>query len=288
MTDTNRLAEDHTPLAYFRTLVADDHHFLLIEAAASVAQDDDPTLDVLAVVAEIDELGLRLARRLAPDAAAQQRLRLLNHYFFRELGFAGNLNDYYSPRNSHLHHVLHTRRGIPITLALIYLEMARVIGLKVQGISFPGHFLIKCSLPQGEVVIDPLTGRSLSRDELDERLLPYRQARGLVGDYEVPLGLFLQAATPRDTLARLLRNLKEIHRTAEDWPRLKQVLDRLVVVLPVEWAERRDRALVCAEMEQWAPAIDDLQAYLQECPDAEDAVALQDRLQELRRLARLH
>ncbi len=288
MTSISRLSEGHTPLAYFRSLVADDDHFLLTEAAVAVAQDENPEVDVLAVVAEIDDLGGRLARRLAADAGAQQRLRLLNHYFFRELGFAGNLNDYYSPRNSHLHDVLRTRRGIPITLALIYLEMARMIGLKVQGISFPGHYLIKCSLPQGEVVIDPLTGRSLSRDELDERLLPYRQARGLVGDYEVPLGLFLQAATPRETLARLLRNLKEIYRTTEDWDRMKQVLDRLVLLLPGDWSERRDRALVCAELEQWAPAIEDLQAYLQECPGAEDAPALQERLAELRRLARLH
>lgn len=279
---------DHPALDYFRTLVSDDDHFLLTEAAAAVAQDDEPGLDVLAVVAEIDELGLRLSRRLAPDAAAQQRLRLLNHYFFRELGFAGNLNDYYSPRNSHLHHVLHTRRGIPITLALIYLELARAIGLKAHGVSFPGHFLVKCSLPQGEVVIDPLTGLSLSREELDERLLPYRQQRGLVGEFEVPLGLFLQAASPRDTLARLLRNLKEIHRAAEDWPRMRQILDRLVLVVPGDWAERRDRGLVCAELEQWTSATEDLQLYLQHCPEADDAQALQERLVEIRRLSSLH
>jgi len=162
------------------------------------------------------------------------------------------------------------------------------VGLKVQGISFPGHFLIKCSLPQGEVIIDPMSGRSLSRDELDERLLPYRQQRGLVGDYEVPLGLFLQAASPREILARLLRNLKEIHRASEDWARMQQVMDRLVLVLPEDWLERRDRALVYAELEQWALAAEELQCYLQECPQAEDAPALRERLQELQRMARLH
>lgn len=282
-----RSAESLT-LDYFHTLVADDAHFILLEAAAAVAQDDEPQVDAMSVVAQIDELGQRLSRRLAPDAAAQQRLRLLNHYFFKELGFSGNLNDYYAPRNSHLHHVLESRRGIPITLALVYMEVARCIGLKAHGISFPGHFLVKCSLPQGEVIIDPMSGRSLSRDELDERLQPYRQQRGLVGDYEVPLGLFLQAAEPRDILARLLRNLKEIHRAGEDWHRMKQVLDRLVMVLPEDWLERRDRALVCAELEQWTTAAEDLQAYLQHCPGAEDAQALQERLQELQRMARLH
>ncbi len=282
-----RPAESLT-LDYFRTLVADDAHFILLEAAAAVAQDEDPQVDAMSVVSQIDEWGQRLFRRLAADAAAQQRLRLLNHYFFKELGFAGNLNDYYASCNSHLHHVLESRRGIPITLALVYMEIARCIGLKVQGISFPGHFLVKCSLPQGEVVIDPINGRSLSRDELDERLQPYRQQRGLVGDYEVPLGLFLQAAEPRDILARLLRNLKEIHRAGEDWHRMKQVLDRLVMVLPEDWHERRDRALVCAELEQWATAAEDLQTYLEQCPGAEDAPALRERLQELQRMARLH
>lgn len=275
-------------LEYFRTLVADDAHFMLLEAAAAVAQDEDPTVDAMAVVAQVDELAARLARRLAPDAAPQQRLRLLNHYFFKELGFGGNVNDFYAPGNSHLHQVLQTRRGIPITLAVVYLEMAHSVGLKAQGVSFPGHFLVKCSLPQGEVIIDPITGRSLSRDELDERLLPYRQQRGLVGDYEVPLGLFLQAATPREILARLLRNLKEIHRSAEDWIRMKRVMDRLVLVLPQEWSERRDRALVHAELEQWTQAAEELQIYLRACPQAEDAQALRERLQELQRMAGLH
>lgn len=275
-------------LEYFRTLVAEDGHFMLLEAAAAVAQDDDPSVDAMSVVARVDELGARLSRRLASDAAAQQRLRLLNHYFFKELGFGGNLNDYYAAANSHLHRVLESRRGIPITLALIYIELARGVGLKVQGVSFPGHFLVKCSLPQGEVIVDPMNGRSLSREELDERLLPYRQQRGLVGDFEVPLGLFLQAASPRETLARLLRNLKEIHRAAEDWARMKQVMERLVLVLPQDWSERRDLALVQAEMELWVEAAEGLQAYLRECPQADDAPALQERLQELRRMARLH
>ncbi len=87
-------------------------------------------------------------------------------------------------------------------------------------------------MPQGEVVIDPFTGQSLSREELDELLAPYRRRQGLVGEFDVPLGLFLQAATARDVLARMLRNLKEIHRSAEDWPRLLAVQQRLVILLP--------------------------------------------------------
>jgi regulator of sirC expression with transglutaminase-like and TPR domain len=164
------------------------------------------------------------------------------------------------------------------------------VGLAARGVSFPGHFLVKLRMPQGEVVIDPFTGKSLSREELDERLLPYRKRQGLVGDFEAPLGLFLQAAPPRDIVARMLRNLKEVHRTAEDWPRLLAVQQRLVVLLPQAWDELRDRALVCAELGLTDAAAADLERYLEQRGDAEDAPGLRARLRELRRSGtpRLH
>jgi regulator of sirC expression with transglutaminase-like and TPR domain len=277
-------------LEYFASLVADDHGFALLEAAICVGQDDDPALDVHAVLSEIDRLAGRAKARLPADAPPLRRLRLLNHYFFVELGFAGNVNDYYDPRNSHIHQVLATRRGIPITLALLYIELAGQLGLVAQGVSFPGHFLVKLRMPQGEVVIDPVNGRSLSRETLDERLGPYRKRQGLVGDFDTPLGLFLQAAPSRDVLARLLRNLKEIHRTAEDWPRLLAVQQRLVLLLPDNFDERRDRGLVWAAVGRSAEAADDLAAYLAAAPDAPDAMAVRERLAELRRddAPRLH
>ncbi|HYN61171.1 MAG TPA: tetratricopeptide repeat protein, partial [Rubrivivax sp.] len=182
------------------------------------------------------------------------------------------------------------RRGIPITLALLYIELATQIGLHARGVSFPGHFLVKLRATKGEVVIDPLSGHSLSREDLEERLLPYRRERGLTGDFEVPLGLFLQAAPPRDVMARLLRNLKEIHRTAEDWPRLLAVCDRLVVLLPQAWEEQRDRGLTLAELGNQPAAAADLAAYLEHMPEAVDAASLRERLDSLggRRRGPLH
>jgi regulator of sirC expression with transglutaminase-like and TPR domain len=274
--------EAPTALQYFATLVADDASLSPLEAAISVAQDAYPGLDVQETLAQVDELAERLRKRLAADAAPLQRLRVLNRYFFQELGFAGNVNDYYDARNSYLPDVLRTRRGIPITLALLYVELASQLGLRAAGVSFPGHFLVKLHMPRGEVVIDPFSGRSLSREDLDERLLPYRRQRGLTGDFEAPLGLFLQAAPGRDVIARLLRNLKEIHRTAEDWARLLPVLERLVVLLPDAWLERRDRGLVRAELGLHAGAADDIQAYLERSPGAEDAPTLHRRLAALR------
>ena len=157
-------------LEYFDALVADDEQFTLLEAAIAIAQDETPGLDVESVLADVDALALRLKNRLAADAPVAHKLRTLNRYFFEELGFAGNVNDYHDPANSYVPDVLARRRGIPITLALLYMEIAGHIGLRAEGVSFPGHFLVKLRLPQGEVVIDPFTGQSLSRSDLEERL----------------------------------------------------------------------------------------------------------------------
>jgi regulator of sirC expression with transglutaminase-like and TPR domain len=280
MSDSLRI-EVPTALQYFASLVAEDEGFALLEAAISVAQDEYPGLDPLGVLSQVDALAERLKRRIPADAVALQRLRFLNRYFFQDLGFAGNVNDYYDPRNSYLHEVLAMRRGIPITLALIYIELATQVGLSARGVSFPGHFLVKLRAGKGEVVIDPMSGQSLSRTELEERLLPYRRSHGLTGEFEVPLGLFLQTAPPRDVIARLLRNLKEIHRGAEDWPRLLAVCERLVVLLPQAWDERRDRGLVRAELGLDDAAALDLQDYLQHQPEADDVPQLRERLRGL-------
>lgn len=270
-------------LDYFATLVAEDQGFPLLEAAIAVGQDRDPQLDPQSVMVALDRLGARLARRIPADAVPLQRLRWLNRYFFDELAFGGNVNDYYAADNSYLHCVLDSRRGIPITLALLYIEMAHHAGLKARGISFPGHFLVKLRLPRGEVVIDPFTGQSLSREDLEERLGPYRRQRGLVGDFEVPLGLFLQEASPREFLGRLLRNLKEIHLSAEDWPELLKVQERLVRLMPQAWPELRDRGLAYAELGMDEAALADLHGYLEHCADAEDAAALRERMSRISR-----
>lgn len=281
-------------LDYFAMLVADDTSFALTEAAASLAQDEYPALDVQGVLAEIDALADRLKRRIPSDMVPIQKLRLLNRYFFDELGFAGNVNDYYDPGNSFLHSVLGTRRGIPISLGVLYIELASQIGLSARGVSFPGHFLVKLRMQsgaqQGEVVIDPFSGQSLSREDLDERLAPYRRRQGLMNDEEMPLALFLQAATPREVLARMLRNLKEIYRSAGDWPRVLPVLERLVILLPQDWTERRDRGLALAELGQYDGAVADLSEYLVHTPGARDHAAMSGRLEEMRmqRRPRLH
>ena len=273
----------HTPTAleYFASLVAADDGFPLLESAIAIAHDDMPSLDCQTVHADIDALAARLKIRLAEDAAPMHRLRLLNRFFFQELGFAGNVNDYYDPKNSYLHAVLQTRRGIPITLALLYIEIAGQVGLPASGVSFPGHFLVKVRMPQGEVVIDPFTGQSMSREALDALLAPYRGRHGLPGDAPVSLVVFLQTASPREIVARMLRNLKEIHRRSDDPARLHAVLERLVVLLPDAWEERRDRGLAAARLGAVGAAVADLSAYLEHVPHAGDRSVVARQLIEL-------
>ena len=272
-----------TPLAYFATLVQSDADFPLLEAAACLAQDEHPELDIQQVLGGVDQLLERVKRRVPGDASALQRLRTLNQMFYRDMGFGGNLNDYYDPENSYLSAVLRSRRGIPISLAILWMELALGLGLNASGVAFPGHFMLKVSLTKGQVVMDPLTGESLSREDLRERLEPFRR-RGLQrDDFEAPIGLYLQPAPARDIIARMLRNLKEIHRTQEDWARLIPVLDRLITLLPQAWGEYRDRGLALAEQGQSALALADLEVYLSHAEDGLDIDAVAERALALRR-----
>jgi regulator of sirC expression with transglutaminase-like and TPR domain len=274
-----------SPLQYFTSLVQSDEHFPLLEAAVCLAQDEYPELDVQQVLGDVDQLLARLKRRVPPDAPAMQRLRALNQFFFQDLNFGGNVNDYYDPDNSFVHVLLKTRRGIPITLAVLWLELAQGMDLHARGLSFPGHFMVKVNLPKGQVVMDPFTGQSLSREELAERLQPLHQRDARPDDMEPPLGLYLQPAAPRDIMSRMLRNLKHIYRQQEDWARLIPVLDRLLVLYPLSWPEYRDRGLAWAEQGQAQRAQADLEIYLTRAEDAKDLEAVADRLADLRRAA---
>jgi regulator of sirC expression with transglutaminase-like and TPR domain len=271
-------------LDYFAALVQQDDSIPLFEAALAIAQDADPQLDLAATQAEVDVLAATLQRRLAADASSVQKLRMLNHFFYHELGFAGNVNDYYDPDNSYLHRVLSTRRGIPISLAVLYMELAQQVGLNVKGISFPGHFLMKLSVQAGDIVLDPFNGASLSREELEERLEPYFEQQSYPG--AIPLSYYLHAAHPREILVRMLRNLKTLFVEHVRWQRVLSVQQRLVILLPGDVTERRDRGLAYANIECFQAALHDIEAYLSERPYAPDADMLREKLPELREASR--
>ena len=216
----------------------------------------------------------------------------LNQFLFRELGFRGNDKEYYDPRNSYLNEVIDRRTGIPITLSILYMELGRRVGLPLEGVSFPGHFLVRLRLSGGVLILDPFSGGApQSEPELRQRLqrvIPEGAAAD-VSVAELPLDQFLEPASNRQILARLLRNLKAIYRDADKPERLLQVLDRMLVVSPDAAGELRDRGYVYQRLECWRPALKDLSDYLDREPDAPDMDEVRTALVEVKaRCARLN
>ena len=273
-------------------LSREDGRIELASACLQIAEDAYPGLDVDGYVGEIERLTKRLRARLAPDTAVEDRVIALNEFLFDDLGFSGNVDDYYDPRNSYLNEVLDRRTGIPITLAVLYMEIGRRIDLPLEGVSFPGHFLVRLPLRGGTLVLDPFSGGvPQSEAELRERLkrvIP-RDAAGGVPVAELPLDQFLEPASNRQILARVLRNLKGVYREKDSPERLLEVLNRMIIVAPDSAAELRDRGFVYQRLECWRPALKDLTDYLEREPDAADSEEVRAKMMELSmRCARLN
>ena len=186
-------------------------------------------------------------------------------------------------RNSFLNDVLERRRGIPITLAIVYIEIGRRIGLPVQGVSFPAHFLVKCTLRDGTVVLDPYAkGMSLSFDDLRRRV---RALKHGAEPTRAMIGNMLTAASHREILARLLRNLKGIYTHHKDWMKALAASDRIIGVMPGLAEEYRDRGMCYLNLECFRAALFDLQAYLKMLPMAQDADRVRSQMVELQSAA---
>ena len=275
-------------LDYFTSLVAQDEHFPLTEASIAVAQHAYPDLDVQGALDQIDQLGKKLKTRITADTSPMQRLQILKHFFYNELGFGPNQNDFYAPENSYLHQILGNRRGIPISLAILMMELGQQIGINIRGVSFPNHFMMRISLKQGEIIMDPLTGESLSKNQLQEMLDPYLAAKGYRDELSLPLNIFLRASSSREILSRFMRNLKMIYSEHERWERLLGIQERLVILLPDSVEEIRDRGLIFAQLEYLRPAIADMHRYLSASPEAEDAPDIREHIATLESLAKHH
>jgi len=253
----------------------------LARACLMIAQDAYPDLDIDACLAKLERMAETLRTRSGGRGAAEDKLLALNAYLFEELGFAGNAEDYYDPRNSYLNEVIDRRTGIPITLAVLYIELGRRVGLPLEGVSFPGHFLVRLRMRQGMLVLDPFCGGApLATSDLRERLrrVVPEGATGLIGVDDLPLDTFLEPADKRQILGRVLRNLKGIYLAGARYERALEVLNRLRIVAPEAATELRDRGLVYERLECWRPALDDLSAYLDCLPQAEDAEQVRARM----------
>lgn len=274
---------NESALAQFEKLARlTDDELDLARAALLIAKGRDASVDVERYVSELEFLAATLGKRLAPDANASLRIGALNQFLFQEMGFGPNRQDYYDPRNSFLNEVIDRRKGIPITLSLVYMEIGRRIGLPLRGVSFPGHFLVKCRLNQGMVVLDPYAGgASPSMADLQKRL---RDARGGEVSRAIVAGL-LVAADKRDILARMLRNLKAIYMRKEMDETAMSVVEWLMVLNPEAPEEVRDRGLLFQRMECFRAALSDLERYLKLQPAADDVDDVYARVIELRQSA---
>ena len=266
-------------LERFAELVSQEH-FDLAQASLMLAQDAYPDIDISGYVRQLDDIAVAIRRRVARDAFAEQKVLALNAYLFNEMRFSGNFDDYYDPRNSYLNEVIERRTGIPITLSIVYLEVGRRIGLNLKGISFPGHFLVKLSVKRGELVLDPfLGGEAQSEADLRQRLATMLPA---MAAEKASLDPYLEAATPRQIVARVLRNLKNIYTHEGKLERALAVMHRMLLVVPESAEQLRDRGLLYQKLECFRPALSDLQNYLRRRPQAPDADELRGTIIALR------
>ncbi len=257
----------------------------LAVAALMIARVEYPGLDPSRYLAQLDFIGDEARRRLAiatppadtphdVDVDRYAKVIALNAYLFDELRFVGNEADYGDPRNSFLNEVIDRRTGIPITLSLVYLEVARRAGLPVEGINFPGHFLLRCRAGRGltsteDLIIDPFHGGALISAELLAQQSGGDQASQDEGQESVRFtSRLLPRATKPQILSRMLTNLKRVYVKMHSFPQARDIADLLIAVDPSAISELRDRGLLAYHLKDFSGALRDLQAYLQLIPSA--------------------
>jgi regulator of sirC expression with transglutaminase-like and TPR domain len=208
----------------------------------------------------------------------------LNTVLFKEQGFQGNRSEYYDPKNSFLNDVIIRKKGIPISLSVIYMEVARRVGLSLEGVGFPGHFLVKYHDGDIEILIDVFNdGQIRAREDLNQML--QQLYRGQVS-YQPG---FVAASGKRDILRRMLNNLKWIYLERGEPLKTLSVLDQLVILDPSSASEIRDRGLLYITLERYAQALEDLESYLRLAPNADDAAMVKTQIEAVRnRYIRLH
>ncbi|HVO25191.1 MAG TPA: SirB1 family protein [Candidatus Margulisiibacteriota bacterium] len=269
---------DHARKRFAELASGPDHRIDLAEAALLIAQEEYPWLDVAAYLRRLDELAAAAGSELRQGLAPAERIARLNHFLFVECGFTGNSDDYYDARNSFLNDVLDRRTGIPISLSLVYSEVAQRLDLPVYGVSFPGHFLVKY-VGDEEIIIDPFFGTVISTDECAQRL------RGIYGDEARFDRRLLRPATAREILVRMLSNLKQVYIQQSDFERALACVDRILLLAPDTPRELRDRGIIYQRLECFAAALQNFERYLRLAPDDATAQVIRDLLPELQRQA---
>jgi regulator of sirC expression with transglutaminase-like and TPR domain len=271
------MSETETPARERFSALLERREIPLDEAALAIAAEEYPDLDPRTALARLDSLAAEVGARvgdLRPPLRVLQAMRAV----LREHGFQGNEKEYYDPRNSFLNEVLERKLGIPITLSILTIEVARRLGVQLRGVGFPGHFLVKCAVQPGlptEIFIDAFNGwELLGSEECTARFRAVLHGR----PFDQSL---LDPVDSRHILTRLLHNLKRIYVERGDDVRTLWAVDRLLQITPDDLEERRDRGLVSARLGGTAAAARDLEAYVRGNPRASDVDEVRELIREL-------
>lgn len=250
-------------------------------AALLIAQEEYPDLRVEEYIERLDSMGTELAPRIDLGDGPQGVISVVNRYLFDELGFHGDQENYFNTHNSFLNDVLDSRSGIPITLSVIYIEVCRRLGLPVQGVGLPGHFIVKYVTNSSPILIDPFhAGALLSREDCDERV------KAIYGPAAPLRESFLAAATKRQILARILYNLKGVYLREKNYPKALGIVELLLALSPWDLEEIRDRGMIALQLRSLGPAREDLETYLRYYTEAPDAANVRQTLEAIRALER--
>lgn len=258
---------------FARAVDRPDPEIDLAEAALLIAADAYPGLDVERYLHLLDEIAEPVKARSPKGVPLQGLVEALNGHLFGEIGFFGNTEHYYDPRNSYLNEVLDRRRGIPITLSVVYMEVARRAGLDIVGIGLTGHFIVEARQAEDSVLLDPFQGGEVLTLDDCERLVSdvYGGTVPFTEEDLVPV-------TKRQILGRILNNLKMVYLTGGDSDRAWPVVEKMVHLDPDSPLDRRDRGLLAHRRNLFPLAWDDLRFYLDRRPDAPDRALIQASL----------
>ncbi|MBW4687057.1 MAG: SirB1 family protein [Komarekiella atlantica HA4396-MV6] len=261
---------------FYQEIQQSDEHIDLAKAALYIAQEEYPNLDPEEYINALDTMAVELQERLPSSRYPLRIIQTINQYLYNDLGFAGNEKYYSDPRNSFLNDVIDRRLGIPITLALVYLEVARRIDFSMVGVGMPGHFLIRPDIPDIEIFVDAFNGGEIIfAQDCQEKLSEI---------YQQPVTLqpeFLAVVSHRHFLARMLTNLKYIYLRQQELEKTLAAVERILLLFPGVSLEIRDRGLLYYQLGHYSQATDDLQSYLAKIPDAEDASVIRQLLAKL-------
>jgi regulator of sirC expression with transglutaminase-like and TPR domain len=249
----------------------------LARAALFIAKEAYPQIEVSAYLGRLDQLAEEVRDRLADETAPLVLLQELRRTLFERHGFRGNRDDYYDPRNSFLSDVLDRRTGIPLTLGIVILEVGWRLGLPLEGVNFPGHFLVRFAGEEVRLLVDPFDEGKVRFEDEAQTLLD----RGYGGLIRVRPE-FLKAAGRRAMLVRLLTNLKGVYLGQEDYPRALAVVDHILAIHPMAPGELRTRGTLLARMGRADEAILELERYLDSTPGGPEVERIRALVEELR------